>query len=307
VAAAILLARDLRLLEGFWVYPQLELMTFFRSIATDLRGDTPIYVVGFAASPARDTIQAAALYSGRLAWFDHHDWPPEDLEAMRTAIGAEHTHVESGSGSSVPAVLALRTRRSRFSDKLVELVTGRFTQHDYERWGRLWWHRLGEFTTCPGEHKNNIQPLLAGRPSDLAKEASAGAEPPLPAEIEYVAGRDFRLVHFGGYSLVIVPVPPTLDPQLTARVARERFAAPVSLAVTEGEDLILLGADEARGRRGLNLGAMIGHLSAKHDWIEALRDEDHVARMRVRDLATRPERLEEVIGEVAMGRSILEG
>jgi hypothetical protein len=29
--------------------------------------------------------------------------------------------------------------------------------------------------------------------------------------------------------------------------------------------------------------------------------------MRVRDLVSRPERLEEVIGEVAMGRSILEG
>ena len=77
--------------------------------------------------------------------------------------------------------------------------------------------------------------------------------------------------------------------------------------MTEGEELIVLGADEARGRRGLNLGAMIGHLSAKHEWIEALRDEDHVARMRVRDLASRPERLEEVIGELAMGRSILEG
>ncbi len=307
VVAAVLLARDLRLVEGFWVYPQAELMTFFRSIATDLRGDTPIYLVGFAASPARDAIQAAALYSGRLAWFDHHDWPPEDLESMRSAIGAENLHVDAGSGSSVPAVLAQRSRRSRFSDKLVELVTGRFTQHDYERWGRLWWHRLGELAGLPGEHRNNIQPLLAGRPSDLAKEAAAAAEPPFPAEVEYVAGRDFRLVHFGGYALVIVPVPPALDPQLTARVARERFAAPISLAMTEGEELIVLGADDSRGRRGLDLGGMLAHLAAKHEWIEALRDEDHVARMRVRDLASRPERLEEVIGEVAMGRSILEG
>ena len=282
-------------------------MTFFRSIATDLRGDTPIYVVGFAASPARDVIQAAALYSGRLAWFDHHDWPPEDLESMRAAIGAENLHVGPGSGSSVPVVLAQRTRRSRFSDKLVELVTGRFTQHDFERWGRVWWHRMGEMAGLPGEHRNNIQPLLAGRPSDLAKEASSAPEPPFPAEIEYVAGRDFRLVHFGGYALVIVPVPAGFDPLLTARVARERFSAAVSLAVTEGEDLILLGADDVRGRRGLDLGAMVGHLAAKHAWVEALRDEDHVARLRVRDLATRPERLEEVIGEVAMGRSILEG
>ena len=43
------------------------------------------------------------------------------------------------------------------------------------------------------------------------------------------------------------------------------------------------------------------------DWIEALPDEDHVARARVQGLASRPERLEEVIGEIVMGRSILEG
>jgi hypothetical protein len=53
LTAAILLARDLRLVEGFWIYPQPELMTFFRSIATDLRSDTPIYVVGFVATPAK--------------------------------------------------------------------------------------------------------------------------------------------------------------------------------------------------------------------------------------------------------------
>ena len=40
-------------------------MTFFRSIATDLRDDTPIFVVGFIPSPARDVIQAASLYRGR--------------------------------------------------------------------------------------------------------------------------------------------------------------------------------------------------------------------------------------------------
>jgi hypothetical protein len=52
---------------------------------------------------------------------------------------------------------------------------------------------------------------------------------------------------------------------------------------------------------------MVEHLAAKHGWIEALRDEDQVARARVRDLGSRPERLEEVIGEIVMGRSILEG
>jgi hypothetical protein len=55
IAAAVLLARDLRLIEGIWIYPQSELMHFFRTVATDLREDTPIVVVGFTASPARET------------------------------------------------------------------------------------------------------------------------------------------------------------------------------------------------------------------------------------------------------------
>ena len=52
---------------------------------------------------------------------------------------------------------------------------------------------------------------------------------------------------------------------------------------------------------------MVDHLDEKHEWISALRDEDLVARLRVRDLCTRPERLDEVAAEIGMGRSILEG
>jgi hypothetical protein len=307
LVATILLARDIRLIESFWIYPQGELMTFFRSVATDLRPETPIHLVGFTASPARDALQAAALYRDRLAWFDHHEWPPEDLEGLRQAIGHEDVHIEPGAGSSLPAVLARRTRRSRFSDRLVELATGRFTQHDFQRWGRVWWHRLGEIATRNGERRADIDPLLAGRPSDLAREAASVPVPPVPPEVEYVLQRDFRLVHFGGYVLVVVPTPAGLDPLLASRVARERYAAQVSLAFHDGEDLIALGAEEGRGRRGLDLGGMVEHMATKHDWITALAGADHVARMRVRDLAAEPGRLDEVIQEIGMGRSILEG
>jgi hypothetical protein len=282
-------------------------MTFFRSIATDLRQETPIYVVGFSGRPAIDTVPAASLYAGRLGWFDHHEWPPEDLEAMRNAIGAENLTVEVGTGSSVPAVLADRSRRSRFSDKLVELVTGRFTQHDYERWGRVWWQRLGEIASKPGDRQSDVSPLLTGRPSDLAKEAANAELPPPPPEVEYVAGRDFRVVHFGGSSLVVVPVRNDLDIHLAARVARERFGIRMSLAFHEGEELIVLGSDESRGKRLLDLGSMVSHLASKHEWVDALRDEDRVARLRVHDLPSRPERLEEVLADIGMGRSILEG
>ncbi|MDH3519251.1 MAG: hypothetical protein OEM49_02245 [Myxococcales bacterium] len=306
--SAVLLARDVRLVEGFWVYPQDDLMTFFRSVATDLREETPIFMVGFMASPpARDTLQAASLYRGRLSWFDHHEWPPEDLQSLRAAIGEENVYVQSGSDSSLSAILGQRTRRSRFSDKLAELIAARFTQHDYERWGRVWWQRAGEIAAQPGERRAEIEPLLVGRPSDLARAAAQLPVPPPPPELAHVAERDFRLVHFGGFTMVVAIVPRELDLHLTARIARERYEAQLSLAAQEGSELVVLGGDESRTRRGLDLGGMVDHLAAKHAWIDAMADADQVARMRVRQLWQEPGRLDEVICEIAMGRSIVEG
>jgi hypothetical protein len=305
--AALLLARDLRLVEGIWVYSQSELMTFFRSVATDLHDQTPIYLVGFTASPARDTIQAASLYADRIVWFDHHDWPPEDLESLRTAIGDPYVNITAGAESSIPAVLVQRGRRSRFSDKIVELATGRFSQHDYERWGRVWWQRLGELAEQSGERRADVEPLLIGRPSDLAREVAEVPTPPPPPEADFIAARDFRLVHFGGYRLVVVPTPPRFNLHLATRVARERYKAELSLGFTEGDEVIVLGGDDALARRNLDLLAMASHLVSKHDWIEALSATDYVARIRIPDFAANPDRLDDVIGEVAMGRSILEG
>ncbi len=265
--------------------------------------------VGFTPSPARDVIQAAALYRDRITWFDHHDWPPEDQGALGDAIGADSVFHQPGSESSLAAVLEVCTRRSRFSDKLVELATGRFTQHDYERWGRLWWWRLGEMATRSGDHRAALEPLLAGRPSDLARAAAKEPAPPLPAEAEFAARRDFRVVHFGGYGLVVVPVPAGLDLYLAARIVRERYGARLSIAHPEAgnEELLVLGGDDAGTRRGVDLRAVVEHLAAKFSYVEVLSDADHVARVRVHGLGQHPQRFDELLGEIAMGRSILEG
>jgi len=306
ILGALLLAREVRSIEGLWIYPQSELMTFFRGVATDLRGNTPIYVVGFEAKPSHDALQAAALYRGRLAWFDHHVWPPEDLHAMRHALGASMVHVTPATESVLPAVLTLCGRRSRFTDKLVDLLNGSFTQHDWERWGRLWWHRLGELGKRPGDHRADLEPLLAGRPSDLAREASRVPPPPPPVEAEYVASQDFRLVHFAGYGLVVSEVPAELDAALVARILRERFGAALSLVRSEGSETCVLGADDSGGK-ALDVASMVDHLAEKLGWAEALPGDDHVARFRIRDLARHPERFDEAVAEIGMSRSLLEG
>ena len=305
VFSALLLAREVRTVEGIWVYPQDELMRFFRSVAIDLRAGSPLYVVGFEPRPSHDVLQAASLYRDRLAWFDHHEWPPEDLHALRGAIGAGMVHLAPGAGSSLPAVLGLSTRRSRFSDKLVDLATGRFTQHDWDRWGRLWWHRVGEIAANHGEQRSGLESLLAGRPSDLAKEAARFPAPPPPPEAAFVASQDFRLVHFGDHALVVAEIPAELDPGLAARILRERYGATLSLVRETGSCTCLLGSDDSR--RAIDVGGMAEHLATKFAWVDALPDADHVARVRVRDLDRNEGRLDEVISEIAMGRSILEG
>ena len=55
------------------------------------------------------------------------------------------------------------------------------------------------------------------------------------------------------------------------------------------------------------MSGMVQHLAEKFGWLDAQPDTDHVARFRVRDLADQPERLDEVLSEIGMGRSIFEG
>ena len=52
---------------------------------------------------------------------------------------------------------------------------------------------------------------------------------------------------------------------------------------------------------------MVEHLAGKFAWVDALPDDDHVARVRVRDVDARPERLDEVVAEIGMSRELLEG
>jgi hypothetical protein len=307
IAAAVLLARDMRQLEGIWIYPQADLMTFFRGVATDLRESAPIYVVGFVPRPSRDVLQAAGLYRGRLVWFDHHAWPPEDLLAMREALGPGLVRVVPGGGSCLPAVVPFCQRRSRFTDKLVDLAGGRFTVHDYQRWGRLWSWRLGELAKKRGEHRADLELLIEGRPSDLAREAERAAVPPLPEELTWVASRDFRLVHFGGLGMAVVEVPIELDLGLAMRLVRERYGLPLSLGRKLGQEAIVLGADEATTRRGFDLGGMVQHLAEKFAWVDALPDDDHVARLRAHEIESKPERLEELLAEIGMSRALLDG
>ena len=108
--------------------------------------------------------------------------------------------------------------------------------------------------------------------------------------------------------MVVLDVPGDqgLDLQLCARIARERYAATLSLAHHVGEEIFVFAGDEGSGKRALDYLAVTEHLANKLEWVTARSDGDHVARFSVRELERYPERQEEVIGEIAMSRSLLE-
>jgi hypothetical protein len=81
--------------------------------------------------------------------------------------------------------------------------------------------------------------------------------------------------------MVVLEAPAELDLHLCARIARERYQAHLSLTISPKRELVVLGGDETRFKRGSTSAAVTAHLAAKHRWIEALADDDHVARMRV--------------------------
>jgi hypothetical protein len=88
---------------------------------------------------------------------------------------------------------------------------------------------------------------------------------------------------------------------------RERYGVQISLVHAEGDELLVLGSDDAAGRRAVDVGAMADHLAQKFGWIDPRSDADHVARFRIGKMAENPERLEEVVREIGLGRAILEG
>jgi hypothetical protein len=189
----------------------------------------------------------------------------------------------------------------------VDLLTGRFTTHDWARWGRLWWSRLAQLAARHGERRTELETLLSDGLPIWRDRRHASRRRPCRRRSSGSPRRDFRIVHFGGHALVRVPVPPELDLHLTARVVRDRYGRrcrwPGSRAATASCSV----ATTRPAGACFDLGAMVEHLAEKFGWVEALPDPDHVARFRVADVAAHPERVDEVVAEIAMGRSLLEG
>ncbi len=301
ILAALVLARERRHVSFFYVCGQEQLMDFFRGRATDLEDSADLLLVGFTAQPVpNEVIAAAGLYRGRIEWFDHHSWPIEDQEMLRDAIGRDAiTFVEAGA-SPLAAVMTVAERRSRFTDKLIDLAGRRLSEADMQKWGYRVMGLLHRLAATRGDHRAEILPVLAGRPGDLPDVPDVYA-----SEQSWLEGQDPRIVLFGEHRMAVVRAPAGLDAGELGRRARLQTGARLSLASRDGDDLVLLGCNEEK--RHMNVLGLVEQLANEVPWLHVRAGGDRVGRLQIDELASHPERFEHTIGGIVRHKSILYG
>lgn len=301
ILAALVLGRERRSVVSFRVCAQGGLMDFFRGPATDIGENTDVVLVGFGCRPKPiDTLNTAELFRGRLEWFDHHLWAPEDLERLRLAIGDDAVFVTEGAASPLPEILRICERRSRFTDKLVELAGRRLSEVDMEKWGYRLIGLIDRMVASPGEYRSEISPVLSGKPGELPKVDAVYTE-----EAGWLEQHDPRIVHFGEYQMAVVRVPGNLDAGEVGRRARLTTGARLSLASREGEDLLMIGCNEEK--RPVNVVGLADQVGDRIPWAHVKPGGDRVGRIVVDDLESHPERVDSLISEIARNRSVLYG
>ncbi len=300
ILAALVLARDRRHIPFFHVCPQAELMDFFRGRATDLDDNSDLLLVGFTTAPiARETIATAELFRGRIQWFDAHEWAVEDAEALRDAIGRDSVVLVEGASGPLAAVIEACERRSRFTDKMVDLSARRLAEGDMQKWGYRLIGLIEKLSASTGDHRTAISAVLQGKPAELP-EVEVYVE-----EESWLEANDPRIVHFGEYQMAVVSVPANLDAAEVGRRARLKTGARLSLARREGDSLLVLGANDEK--RHVNLAGVVGRIDADLAWVHARNGGDRSGRLAIDDLSEHPERVEAVIGEIARHKSVLYG
>jgi hypothetical protein len=301
ILAALVLARERRHITFFWVCSQDELMDFFRGKATDVDENTDLLLVGFSARPLpRETIASAELYRGRLQWFDHHDWAIEDVEALRGAIGRDSILIAENAARSLLPVVEIAERRSRFTDKLIELSARRLSENDMSKWGYRLIGLTQRMAATSGDYRKEVSPVLSGKPAELPEQPDVYA-----AESDWLAANAPRLVHFGEYKLAVVRAPNELDAAELGRRARVSTGARLSLSATDGDTLVTLGCNDEK--RYINAQGLVDGLVTRHEWAHSRSGGDRVGRFRIDDLLAHPDRIETVIGDIVRHKSVLYG
>jgi hypothetical protein len=169
-----------------------------------------------------------------------------------------------------------------------------------QKWGYRVLGLLRRLAETTADHRQDIVPILAGKPASLPEEQDICA-----GEIAWVEAQDPRVVHFGEYQMVVVQVPEHLDAGEVARLARQATKCRLSLASREGDETVMLTANEEK--RHINVQGLAEYLLTRLPWLEQRASGDRAARLVIDDLPRHPERLELLIGAIADHKSVLQG
>ena len=301
VLAALILARERRSIEAFWVCPQEGLLDLLKGRATDVGENADLLLIGFTAEPvARETIEAAEVFRDRLQWFDHHVWPIEDLERLRDAVGRDSIFIVDEGAGPLAAVSQVTERRNRFTTKLLDLSAGRLPEKDMERWGFRVAGLIKRLAESATDGRPDIGPVLSGKPSELPDAPSV-----YEAEVRWLEENDPRVVHFGEYQMVVAVVPDKLDAGEVARRLRLQTGSRLSLSVSDGGSVAMLACNEEK--RHFNVVGLLERVASRISWAHAKDGADRAGRIALDELTLHPERFELLIGQIVRNKSLLHG
>ncbi len=244
-------------------------------------------------------------HAGAVYWFDHVYWQDVDRRDMEGAIGKTHLVIAPKERTAAEVVRNALKLRDPFSERLIEMLYGKLPPGENATWGKNWLSVIDYLRNSLDRIEAAVKPLVEGRPEEVnvalleegnLKEQEAEA---------YVTSRDFRVVIFGSYKMVVVDLPDkdTFNYTRVTQKVRERYRAQLSITAFGDAETILI-ANSFASRQGMNMSLIKEHLTKRFDWLKPVQGHENVITLRVVDLPGKRERLDMVINEIVRNRSL---
>ncbi len=268
---------------------------------TDLR----IRASGRLAPEVRDAfLDRIRKHKGNIYWLDHVYWQDVDRREMEASIGKANLVITPRERTAALVVKRALKIQDEFSDKLIDLLHGELEESEYNAWGKGWLSIIDYLRVDLDPIEPALRALREGRPEDMDRDLlEEGMRREAEAE-SYVASRDFRVVIFGSYKLVIVDLADKKGFNYTSvtQKVRERYRAQLSITAFGDADTIII-ANSFSDRKGMNMNVLKEHLTKRFEWLRPVQGHENVITLKVEDLPSRRERLDVIINEIVRNRS----
>jgi hypothetical protein len=242
---------------------------------------------------------------GKVCWLDHVYWQDVDRRDMEAAIGKVNLVITPRERTAAVVVKRALRIEDPFSDKLINLLHGKLDEDEHTAWGKGWLSIIDYLRNDLDRIAPALKPLQEGRPEEIDRSLlEEGMQKEAEAE-SYVASRDFRVVIFGPYKMVIVDLENKKSFNYTrvTQKVRDRYRAQLSITAFSDSETIII-ANSFSNRRGMNMNLLKEHLTKRFDWLKPIQGHENVITLKVEELPSRRERLDVIVNEVVRNRSL---